>query len=549
MACNITIDSDSVRGVLREDHSIDRIVVTGTFGDCSHVKVKIRYSGEDTTDVEAIILGRVWRAELIAGEHFNVNRNFIRCGINCAIEAFCVEDSKCSTSLIIASIPCCPRFSLVVINARTGVIEPDPRGNCLPAVQYRVALSPDTDLPEGSYIQEWDVDNDRLPGQTQREILYTLPDDGNMHTISVILNGPGECSLPLTMPLRSCTPHPPIKRYRCSGNPDYQCIEDPNGGYATLEACQEACQAPPPTKRYRCSGSPDYQCIEDPNGGYATLEACQEACQARYKCSGSPDYKCIEDPNGGYATLEACQEACQAPPLPKRYRCTGNPDYQCIEDPNGRYATLEECQAACKATTNGKNIFDICFLLMILMLLGAGLFAFGFLLAMCPIFVSPLITDMRIVYSLAVALIVLGFVMFLVSLILWYIICRPSFCNWVALAWKVLFIMGMVTTYYMFCSPCAPLGLFSAALMLLGAFFIWLYWIRECNPDMCTIFNSFVVLLPALDMLTIFEILLGWCVITNNLIGAFFWGGLVVAINSLAVLGQQHYCNLPWRRG
>lgn len=28
---------------------------------------------------------------------------------------------------------------------------------------------------------------------------------------------------------------------------------------------------------------------------------------------------------------------------------------------------------------------------------------------------------------------------------------------------------------------------------------MWLYWIRECCPDMCTIFNSLVVFLSALN--------------------------------------------------
>lgn len=36
----------------------------------------------------------------------------------------------------------------------------------------------------------------------------------------------------------------PITRYRCTGSPDYQCVEDSNGSYATLSECQTACKAP-----------------------------------------------------------------------------------------------------------------------------------------------------------------------------------------------------------------------------------------------------------------------------------------------------------------
>lgn len=44
------------------------------------------------------------------------------------------------------------------------------------------------------------------------------------------------------------SPPPPVTRYRCSGSPNYQCIEDPNGHFNSLAECQSVCKhIPPPT--------------------------------------------------------------------------------------------------------------------------------------------------------------------------------------------------------------------------------------------------------------------------------------------------------------
>lgn len=130
-------------------------------------------------------------------------------------------------------------------------------------------------------------------------------------------------------------------------------------GYGRIDAKAAVDQTPPPLKKYACSGAPDFQCIEDPNGPFDSLAACQAACQGpqkKYRCSGTPDFQCIEDPNGPYDNLAACQAACKSPTV--KYRCTGAPNYQCVEDPNGPYDSLAVCQAACKQTPPGK-IFKV----------------------------------------------------------------------------------------------------------------------------------------------------------------------------------------------
>lgn len=129
-------------------------------------------------------------------------------------------------------------------------------------------------------------------------------------------------------------------------------------GYGRIDAKAAVDQTPPPPQqKYKCTGSPDFQCVQDPNGPYNSLAECQAACQApgaKYKCTGAPDFQCVVDPNGPYNSLAECQAACVAPI--KKYKCTGSPDFQCVEDPNGPYTSIEACQAACKPTTSKFNV-------------------------------------------------------------------------------------------------------------------------------------------------------------------------------------------------
>jgi hypothetical protein len=44
---------------------------------------------------------------------------------------------------------------------------------------------------------------------------------------------------------------PPQKKYRCTGTPNYQCVEDPNGPYNSLAECQTVCKPAPQTKMFK----------------------------------------------------------------------------------------------------------------------------------------------------------------------------------------------------------------------------------------------------------------------------------------------------------
>lgn len=172
-------------------------------------------------------------------------------------------------------------------------------------------------------------------------------------------------------------PPPPQKRYTCTGSPNYECIEDPNGQFTSLDECLAKCkETPPPEKRYKCTGAPNYQCIEDPNGPYTSLDECIAKCKEtppptpgkRYSCKCQRDEQgkiisreCVEDSDGCYDSLEACKAACEKespePPQPpqRRYKCEiiydrrGNPlTAICIPDVNGEYTSLRECADVCR---------------------------------------------------------------------------------------------------------------------------------------------------------------------------------------------------------
>jgi hypothetical protein len=51
-------------------------------------------------------------------------------------------------------------------------------------------------------------------------------------------------------------------------------------GGVTAYAVAKALAKPPTAKKYKCTGPPDYKCVEDPTGPYTTIEECQAYCTA-----------------------------------------------------------------------------------------------------------------------------------------------------------------------------------------------------------------------------------------------------------------------------
>lgn len=109
---------------------------------------------------------------------------------------------------------------------------------------------------------------------------------------------------------------PPTKKYACSGAPNYQCTEDPNGIYNSIEECQAACQETPPTKKYSCNNG---TCVEDPNGNFPDLPTCQAVCKtppppgSRFKVHklGSLGVTVLKTRSGDKTAAEACLAVCE----------------------------------------------------------------------------------------------------------------------------------------------------------------------------------------------------------------------------------------------
>ncbi len=74
----------------------------------------------------------------------------------------------------------------------------------------------------------------------------------------------------------------PLKRYRCSGSPDFVCIEDINGEFDSIEVCQAACKAPiPETKKFKVNivgKSVGVLVTKSSKGDYTSGEACKLVC-------------------------------------------------------------------------------------------------------------------------------------------------------------------------------------------------------------------------------------------------------------------------------
>ena len=74
-----------------------------------------------------------------------------------------------------------------------------------------------------------------------------------------------------------------VTKYRCTGTPNYQCVEDPNGPYNSLAECQTACK-PTTQKIFKVhitgpSRRPTgVLVIKSHRGDYTADEACKRAC-------------------------------------------------------------------------------------------------------------------------------------------------------------------------------------------------------------------------------------------------------------------------------
>lgn len=116
---------------------------------------------------------------------------------------------------------------------------------------------------------------------------------------------------------------------------------NPPPAWKSKADCQASgCEGAVITKKYKCTGSPDYQCIEDPNGSYNSLPECQTVCTSTPGVCNSPTVSLTitgGNGDGGGEVRFACKE----------YQVGGISVKYCDIDPAGPYTTYQECSAAC----------------------------------------------------------------------------------------------------------------------------------------------------------------------------------------------------------
>lgn len=82
-------------------------------------------------------------------------------------------------------------------------------------------------------------------------------------------------------------PSPPLpaKKYKCSGTPNYQCVEDVNGPYNSIEECQINCKTPPSQPpadikfKIHQLGNIGITVVKNKRGDKTVEQACQSICE------------------------------------------------------------------------------------------------------------------------------------------------------------------------------------------------------------------------------------------------------------------------------
>ena len=109
------------------------------------------------------------------------------------------------------------------------------------------------------------------------------------------------------------------KKYKCDTSGDAPtCVEDLNGTYSDLPACEAAIQSGDCGVKYACGiGSlGNAMCYKDPQGQFNSKKECEDyPCETRYKCVGSTSgstspFQCEPAVDGMYESKEECCQGC-----------------------------------------------------------------------------------------------------------------------------------------------------------------------------------------------------------------------------------------------
>ncbi|MCH9716847.1 MAG: hypothetical protein K0U52_07145 [Gammaproteobacteria bacterium] len=135
-------------------------------------------------------------------------------------------------------------------------------------------------------------------------------------------------------------------RYSCH---NFQCVEDPQGPYATQNECIQNCVKPMST--FACANS---QCQLSPTGKYSSVSACMEACQPPQYWACSKPGVCVSTSQvTPFSTQDACQQSGLCQHVEPQGTCAGHSAVT-IPCASGEICSQGKC-VACSPQCQGKN--------------------------------------------------------------------------------------------------------------------------------------------------------------------------------------------------
>lgn len=595
MACSISIEN-LVAIVGSNGTSVELVRVSGTAQECEQVVVRIVSTGIRPNPVMVDVVAGQWQLEIPAAEF----EGEVRCGQKIAVVVQCRGNERCEAHFADKPLRCsnpCPTFELKVLSV-ADQCEDGRRIVTLQAVVH-------TDVTPT--VVEWDfgdgsdgtsqvvtdgqtitVDHPYLVGSNYDATLnVTFPLNCQSPTLRITGLAPCpaiECPSTARLRLVGTNGRPvrlgpdgcvPRGRYRVrvvepTGD-DLRYTWSRNGerdGTYTEDSYPLAvgANADPFTISVSVDRPDDPEC--PPLSAAIEIKACNTcppglqiaaasvgACDANgqiavvwrvSKGASSVDPQVQVDFGDGTSTAPFQLGAGAASvDLPAHaYAGAGNPTatVRVIDPPNCDPASSELQLSPCRETPPPPPPeIDWCSILLFMTMLMFGIFVLSVALVLCPAFVMGAPPE-YVILGAAIAAAASG-VFFMIALLLWSIVCRPNLCDLLGLAWKLLFLGGVVGIYYFACPACLHVGVMGAVMLLMavGAFVTWL---SVCRPNVCSVFNQLVLLTMVFDIVALLNLVLGWCVLASAPVLAGVYAAAVAAFNIFAITGQQRYCRI-----
>lgn len=209
-----------------------------------------------------------------------------------------------------------------------------------------------------------------------------------------------------------------------------------------------------------------------------------------------------------------------------------------LGDDDQKIVTLEASRGECHDTASvvletcspsDGDGFIPCLLFKVLALLGLGLVFLGAVLLLCPLVATPF--PPQVAAAIGIGMAIGGAILLGLGLLLWFLVCQPTRCDWFAFLWQALVLLGLIMIYAGFCPSCSWMLLGTIPLILgAGASIVWG---RNCNVSRCRILAEWISLFTlVVNVMAILELVLAACVITSQPIASFIWGLMIAAIQA-----------------